>query len=127
MRRLLKAQSLVVPRVTPQRWSSNERSHFRPRGDLLRQMLRIRRFEERCAELYSGAKIRGFMHLSIGEEAGSSRRVTSVSARTMPSWRPIAMYGVIYPPLVVMVGFGKVRERPWAEAGMIGVLHQPSP
>ncbi|WP_269324048.1 pyruvate dehydrogenase (acetyl-transferring) E1 component subunit alpha [Streptosporangium roseum] len=37
--------------------------------DLLYQMLRIRRFEERCVELYSGAKIRGFMHLYIGEEA----------------------------------------------------------
>lgn len=31
--------------------------------DLLRQMLRIRRFEDRCAELYSAGKIRGFMHL----------------------------------------------------------------
>ncbi len=37
--------------------------------DLLRQMLRIRRFEERCVELYSAARIRGFMHLYIGEEA----------------------------------------------------------
>jgi pyruvate dehydrogenase E1 component alpha subunit len=36
---------------------------------LLRQMLRVRRFEEKCVELYSGAKIRGFMHLCIGEEA----------------------------------------------------------
>ncbi|WP_425281046.1 pyruvate dehydrogenase (acetyl-transferring) E1 component subunit alpha [Stackebrandtia nassauensis] len=32
-------------------------------------MLRIRRFEERCAELYSATKIRGFVHLCIGEEA----------------------------------------------------------
>jgi pyruvate dehydrogenase E1 component alpha subunit len=39
------------------------------RGELLRQMLRIRRFEERCVELYSAAHIRGFMHLYIGEEA----------------------------------------------------------
>ncbi|WP_204068361.1 pyruvate dehydrogenase (acetyl-transferring) E1 component subunit alpha [Planobispora siamensis] len=36
---------------------------------MLRQMLRIRRFEERCVELYSTEKIRGFMHLYIGEEA----------------------------------------------------------
>ena len=35
----------------------------------LHQMLRIRRFEERCAELYSAGKIRGFLHLYIGEEA----------------------------------------------------------
>ncbi|NIJ12406.1 pyruvate dehydrogenase E1 component alpha subunit [Saccharomonospora amisosensis] len=37
--------------------------------ELLRQMLRIRRFEERCVELYSSTAIRGFMHLYIGEEA----------------------------------------------------------
>ncbi len=38
---------------------------------LLRQMLLIRRFEEKCAELYSATKIRGFLHLYIGEEAVS--------------------------------------------------------
>jgi len=37
--------------------------------ELLRGMLRIRRFEERCAELYQQEKIRGFLHLYIGEEA----------------------------------------------------------
>ncbi len=35
----------------------------------LKQMLRIRRFEEKCAELYAQEKIRGFLHLYIGEEA----------------------------------------------------------
>ncbi|WP_423834512.1 pyruvate dehydrogenase (acetyl-transferring) E1 component subunit alpha [Streptomyces manipurensis] len=39
------------------------------RLEMLRQMLLIRRFEERCVELYSAAKIRGFVHLYIGEEA----------------------------------------------------------
>src|SRR3989337_3392291 len=36
---------------------------------LLKEMLRIRRLEEKCAELYQAAKIRGFLHLYIGEEA----------------------------------------------------------
>src|SRR3972149_10379471 len=36
---------------------------------LLGEMLRLRRFEEKAAELYSAAKIRGFLHLYIGEEA----------------------------------------------------------
>ena len=36
---------------------------------LLSDMVRIRRMEEKCAELYSEAKIRGFLHLYIGEEA----------------------------------------------------------
>ena len=44
---------------------------------LLRQMLRIRRFEEKCAELYQAEKIRGFLHLYIGEEA--------VAAGVMPA------------------------------------------
>jgi pyruvate dehydrogenase E1 component alpha subunit len=37
--------------------------------DLLLQMLLVRRFEEKCVELYSTMKIRGFLHLYIGEEA----------------------------------------------------------
>ncbi|HYQ82077.1 MAG TPA: pyruvate dehydrogenase (acetyl-transferring) E1 component subunit alpha [Anaeromyxobacteraceae bacterium] len=37
--------------------------------ELLRDMIRIRRFEERCAQLYGQGKIRGFLHLYIGEEA----------------------------------------------------------
>lgn len=37
--------------------------------ELLYHMLRIRRFEEKCAELYSAGRIRGFLHLYIGEEA----------------------------------------------------------
>jgi pyruvate dehydrogenase E1 component alpha subunit len=32
-------------------------------------MLRVRRLEEQCVELYSAAKIRGFLHVYIGEEA----------------------------------------------------------
>jgi pyruvate dehydrogenase E2 component (dihydrolipoamide acetyltransferase) len=31
------------------------------------------------------------------------------------------VFGVIYPPQVALVGFGKIVERPWAAAGMIGV------
>lgn len=37
--------------------------------DLLRRMILIRQFEEKCAELYSAQKINGFLHLYIGEEA----------------------------------------------------------
>ncbi|RPH59923.1 MAG: pyruvate dehydrogenase (acetyl-transferring) E1 component subunit alpha, partial [Burkholderiales bacterium] len=46
---------------------------------LLWQMLRIRRFEEKCAELYSAGRIRGFLHLYIGEEA--------IAAGAMPELR----------------------------------------
>ncbi len=36
---------------------------------LLQEMLRVRRFEEKAAEMYSLQKIHGFLHLYIGEEA----------------------------------------------------------
>ncbi len=36
---------------------------------LLQDMIRIRRFEDKCAELYTQEKIRGFLHLYDGEEA----------------------------------------------------------
>ncbi len=48
--------------------------------EMLRDMIRVRRFEERCAELYSAAKIRGFLHLYVGEEA--------VAAGVMPVLGP---------------------------------------
>ena len=50
---------------------------------LLSDMIRVRRMEEKCAELYSEAKIRGFLHLYVGEEAvaaGSLRALTSEDA-----------------------------------------------
>ena len=37
--------------------------------DLYRRMVLIRRFEEKAAEMYGRAKIGGFLHLYIGEEA----------------------------------------------------------
>jgi pyruvate dehydrogenase E1 component alpha subunit len=40
--------------------------------DLMAQMIRVRRFEEKCVELYQAEKIRGFLHLASGEEAVST-------------------------------------------------------
>jgi pyruvate dehydrogenase E2 component (dihydrolipoamide acetyltransferase) len=31
------------------------------------------------------------------------------------------VYGVIYPPQVALVGFGKITDQPWVENGMIGI------
>ena len=39
------------------------------RIDLLRQMMLIRRFEEKAAEMYARQRIAGFLHLYIGQEA----------------------------------------------------------
>ena len=46
----------------------------------VRDMLRIRLMEERCAQLYGEGKIRGFLHLYIGEEA--------VAAGVLPNLLP---------------------------------------
>jgi pyruvate dehydrogenase E1 component alpha subunit len=51
---------------------SPEPIHLLPAGEqagMYREMLRIRRFEERCAQLYGQGKIGGFCHLYIGQEA----------------------------------------------------------
>src|SRR6476620_8057412 len=54
--------------------------HPLPEPDVAREwlktMLLIRRFEERAGEMYAKAKVGGFLHLAIGEEAtivGSTR------------------------------------------------------
>jgi pyruvate dehydrogenase E1 component alpha subunit len=59
-----------------------------PALGLLREMLRIRRFEEKCAELYSAEKIRGFLHLYVGEEAVA----VGVSAALEPEDAVVATY-----------------------------------
>jgi pyruvate dehydrogenase E1 component alpha subunit len=47
---------------------------------LLTDMLRIRRLEEKCAELYGAGKIRGFLHLYIGEEAVAAGALPALAA-----------------------------------------------
>src|SRR5947208_15111467 len=56
---------------------------------LLRDMVLIRRFEEKAAEAYALGKIGGFLHLSIGEEAVAAG-ATSV---LRPDDYPISTYG----------------------------------
>ena len=46
---------------------------------LLHQMLRVRRLEEQCVELYSAAKIRGFLHVYIGEEAVAAGVISTLA------------------------------------------------
>lgn len=47
---------------------------------LLAGMVRIRRFEEACAQLYGEGKIRGFLHLYIGEEAVAVGAIHALAA-----------------------------------------------
>jgi pyruvate dehydrogenase E1 component alpha subunit len=48
---------------------------------LLEEMIRIRRFEEKCAELYTQEKIRGFLHLSVGQEAVAAGVIPALDAQ----------------------------------------------
>lgn len=72
---LTDSQRSPGPQRAAQAEVAKEQAHF-----LLRQMLRIRRFEEKSAELYTRGKIQGFLHLYIGEEA--------VAAGAIPTCRP---------------------------------------
>jgi pyruvate dehydrogenase E1 component alpha subunit len=60
---------------------------------LYRQMLLIRRFEEKSAELYALAKIAGFLHLCIGQEAVAVGAVTARRLCDQRLSRPRALPG----------------------------------
>jgi pyruvate dehydrogenase E2 component (dihydrolipoamide acetyltransferase) len=52
--------------------------------------------------LLSSQTVRGFFRSLLGEQGVES------------------VFGVIYPPQVALVGFGKIVERPWAINGLLG-------
>jgi pyruvate dehydrogenase E2 component (dihydrolipoamide acetyltransferase) len=53
--------------------------------------------------------------LRSSEIADATITVTSLGEQGVES-----VFGVIYPPQVALVGFGKIVERPWAMSGMLG-------
>jgi pyruvate dehydrogenase E2 component (dihydrolipoamide acetyltransferase) len=54
--------------------------------------------------------------LRSSEMSDPTITVTNLGARAVD-----LVHGVIYPPQVALVGFGAVRERPWAVDGMLAV------
>jgi pyruvate dehydrogenase E1 component alpha subunit len=82
------------------------------RRELLHQMLRIRRFEERCVQLYSTQQIRGFLHLYIGEEAVAAGVMPALTAQdaVVSTYREHghALARGISPEAVLAEMFGKV-------------------
>lgn len=79
---------------------------------LLREMLRIRRFEEKAAELYSAGKIRGFLHLYIGEEAVA----TGVMQALTPEDTIVATYREHGHALARGVGMGPLMAEMFGRA-----------
>jgi pyruvate dehydrogenase E1 component alpha subunit len=57
---------MIAEAIPPKTKKIKDREHML---HLLHQMVLIRRYEEKAAELYQSTKIRGFLHLYIGEEA----------------------------------------------------------
>jgi pyruvate dehydrogenase E2 component (dihydrolipoamide acetyltransferase) len=55
-------------------------------------------------------------HLRSSEMSDGTITITSLGDLGVES-----VYGVIYPPQVALVGFGKIQERPWAVNGVLGV------
>ena len=53
--------------------------------------------------------------LRSSEIADATITVTSLGEQGVET-----VFGVIYPPQVALVGFGKIVERPWASGGMVG-------
>jgi len=97
---------------------------------LLRQLLRIRRFEERCVELYSATKIRGFLHLYIGEEAVA----VGVMQALDPDDAVVATYREhghalargVDPAAVMAEMFGKVEGTSRGRGGSMHLFDRPS-
>jgi len=69
----------------------------------------MQRFTDLVARARAGS-------LKSSEMTDPTITITSLGERGVD-----AVYGVIYPPQLALVGFGKVVERPWAVAGAVGV------
>ena len=55
-------------------------------------------------------------HLRASEMSDPTFTVTNLGDLGVES-----VFGVIYPPQVALVGFGRIAEQPWADNGMLGV------
>ncbi|MDT8418938.1 MAG: dihydrolipoamide acetyltransferase family protein [Desulfuromonadales bacterium] len=59
-----------------------------------------------------------------GKLRGSEMTDASITMTSLGDLGVTTVHGVIYPPQVALVGFGRISERPWAEGGMLGVRPQ---
>jgi pyruvate dehydrogenase E2 component (dihydrolipoamide acetyltransferase) len=51
---------------------------------------------------------------------GSELSEPTITVTNLGDQGVASVLGVIYPPQVALVGFGRIAERPWAEDGMVG-------
>jgi 2-oxoisovalerate dehydrogenase E1 component len=89
--------------------------------DLLAHMIRIRKFEDKCAELYTQQKIRGFLHLYDGEEAIAAGVIPVLTDRDriVATYREHGQALVRGVPMTTVMAemYGKARAVPAGAAG----------
>lgn len=56
-----------------------------------------------------------------GRLRASEMRDPTITVTNLGDLGVEGVFGVIYPPQVALVGFGKITEQPWAAGGMLGV------
>jgi len=56
-----------------------------------------------------------------GRLRGADVSEATISVTNLGDTGVETVFGIIYPPQVAIVGFGRVTERPWAEDGLLGV------
>lgn len=74
-----------------------------------------KRLDEIMVNLYDLVKRVRAGVLRSSEIADATITVTSLGDQGVET-----VFGIIYPPQVALVGFGKISERPWASNGMVG-------
>jgi pyruvate dehydrogenase E2 component (dihydrolipoamide acetyltransferase) len=55
-----------------------------------------------------------------GAMRGSEMTDPTITVTSLGDRGADKVFGVIYPPQVALIGFGAIRERPWASGGMVG-------
>jgi len=74
----------------------------------------------------------GALMTALGDVVGRARSGTlrssemsdpTITVTNLGDGSADVVFGVIYPPQVALLGFGTLRERPWAENGLLGVRH----
>ena len=61
------------------------------------------------------------MRTRAGRLRGSELTDATVTLTSLGDMGVEKVYGVIYPPQVALVGFGKTMDQPWVENGMLGI------
>jgi len=77
--------------------------------------------DERSPQEIGAAVVDVVGRARTGKLRGSEVSDATITVTSMGDRGVETVYGVIHPPQVAIVGFGRVVERPWAEGGMLGV------